>query len=156
VVRGVQECLFISHFYYDVNSNTNTNRYIAVEILKNAVVAVVDHHAGLNGNVPRNRRPVLPPIYVDVNTSKTSTDINIIDSGGGISSIEDSMSYCFTTGKSLAGNELSGAGIGMPMVRAYAEYFGGSMGHVNTEDGSNVSIRLLHEEDSTEQVHEGE
>ena len=38
--------------------------------------------------------------------------------------------------------------------RAYAEYFSGFMGHVNTEDGSKVSIRLLHEEDSTEQMHE--
>ena len=135
--------------------------YIAVEILKNAVVAVVNKYqapaleessSSSSTRVIPSTRPRLPPIYVDIITNEFSTEIHTMDSGGGIDSIEHAMAYCFTTGKRPAGNDLHGAGIGLPMVKAYSEYFGGSLGIQNKSDGSRVSVRLLHDMDSFESV----
>ena len=126
--------------------------YIVVEILKNAVVAVVDNHASGGGASAARSRPVLPQVNVDILTSETSTAIDITDSGGGIKNFENAMAYCFTTGTRPAGNDLNGAGIGLPMAHAYAEYFGGSLGFQNTKDGCRVSVRLSHDPSCAEGV----
>eukprot|EP00940_MAST-03C_sp_MAST-3C-sp2_P001719 g1719.t1 len=128
--------------------------YIVVEILKNAVVAVVDQHGNGEGTVASRARGLrLPPIDVNIESTKERTIIEVADLGGGLgpaSSVGKAMAYCFTTGTRPAGNDLSGAGIGLPMAHAYAEYFGGSLGFKSSDDGCVVRVALTHSDTSKE------
>eukprot|EP00939_MAST-03C_sp_MAST-3C-sp1_P000753 g753.t1 len=131
--------------------------YIVVEILKNAVVAVVDHHSGSGGGGGSTNKAIgatLPPIDVHINSTIHRTSISVVDRGGGLgpsNSVGKAMAYCFTTGTRPAGNDLSGAGIGLPMAHAYAEYFGGSL-DFQSEDGvgCTVNIALNHHKAAVE------
>ena len=128
--------------------------YIVVEVLKNAVVAVVDRDRDERENGARSPPGVLPPIDVRIRCTPDRTTVSVVDRGVGLGdNVENAMAYCFTTGTRPAGNDLSGAGIGLPMAFAYAEYFGGSLSlRPNDDDGEGciVNIELCHDMDAPE------
>lgn len=122
-IEGHKECSFTyvpSHLHY-----------MLFEILKNATRAVVETHE--NGKS-------LPPIRAVIADGAEDITIKIMDEGGGIprSSLPDVMSYMHTTAEltpdlrddyNLASNSvpLAGFGVGLPLSRLYAMYFGGSL-----------------------------
>jgi signal transduction histidine kinase len=105
--------------------------YIFTELLKNAFRAVIEH-----GN---------PDIPVSVIISRTATGvaIRVRDRGGGVppeildqifgfaySTFEDGEGDGFATLNSPpggGGSTIAGLGYGLPLSRAYAEFFGGSL-----------------------------
>lgn len=109
------------------------------ELLKNAMKATLEH----NKNTMR-----LPEVVVTIFFNEMDMYIRISDQGGGVPRDvgEKIWSYSYTTTSSEPveseatdalvldtnrlqqnGGPLSGFGVGLPMSRAYAEYFGGSL-----------------------------
>jgi pyruvate dehydrogenase kinase 2/3/4 len=117
--------------------------YILTEVLKNACRATVEEHA--------KRGNKLPPIRIVIVEGANDVTIRISDEGGGIrrKDMDVVWSYLHTTAKSppeigQGGNgdtggggggvgggsnvpALAGYGVGLPLSRLYARYFGGEL-----------------------------
>jgi pyruvate dehydrogenase kinase 2/3/4 len=118
--------------------------YILLELLKNASRATVHHHSGRQGEAGQG----LPPIEVVVVHGREDVTLKITDRGGGIprSEIDSIWTFMYSTAPTpaSAGGETSlapflekaqlrrdgaiaGYGVGLPMSRLYARYFGGDL-----------------------------
>jgi hypothetical protein len=114
--------------------------YIFTELLKNSFRASIEH--SIKTNTP------LEPVWATIVRTSTGVIIRIRDRGGGIAPELEKyvFGYSFTTfnndstengqdsaGFSTlntppgAGNTLAGMGYGLPLSRAYAEFFGGKL-----------------------------
>jgi len=125
-VHGALDASFTyvpSHIYYCI-----------LELLKNSVRATVEHHRRMGG---KGEMPAVRIVIADGNEDMT---IKIADEGGGIPRSEMNLvwTYLHSTAKRPSafstaggsgekGSALAGYGVGMPLSRLYAEYFGGSM-----------------------------
>eukprot|EP00047_Mylnosiga_fluctuans_P019882 m.87161 g.87161 ORF g.87161 m.87161 type:complete len:381 (-) comp8305_c2_seq2:2734-3876(-) len=110
--------------------------FMLQELLTNATTAVLRHH----------KDTALPPINVSVFHGPNSTTFKISDMGGGIPEAiaPHVWDYAFST----ADNTVEHMGFGLPMVRMYAEYFGGSC-TLQTLPGHGTEIFLnLHHVDA--------
>ena len=136
--------------------------YMFLELLKNAMRAVVEHH----GSDPRK----WPPIEVVIADGDLNEDvvIKISDEGGGIrrSHRKKIWSYLFTTADpsiqdglmGLNNNvdhsvdaPLAGLGYGLPISKSYARYFGGDVSIESMEGyGSDAYVHLRRLGDSRE------
>ena len=111
--------------------------YMLTEVIKNAARATVETHGG---------KKMLPPIRIIIVDGSTDVTIRISDEGGGIKrkNLDMIWSYLHTTAKSppLLNSEdgmggdggggsnvpaLAGYGVGLPLSRLYARYFGGDL-----------------------------
>lgn len=114
--------------------------YIFTELLKNSFRASIEH--SIKTNTP------LEPVWATIIRTSTGVIIRIRDRGGGIApelekqvfaysfttfnndpAEEDDSSAGFSTLNSPpgTGNTLAGMGYGLPLSRAYAEFFGGKL-----------------------------
>lgn len=108
--------------------------YVMFELLKNALRATVDFNNASNKQ--------LPPVEVIISDSSTNEDLAVCvsDQGGGIprSHIKKIWSYMYTTAKPVVTLDfeypdfdkdapIAGFGIGLPLSRLYARYFGGDL-----------------------------
>jgi pyruvate dehydrogenase kinase 2/3/4 len=119
--------------------------YILLELLKNACRATVETHGDA---------PSLPPVRIVIADSDENEDvaIKISDLGGGIrrSNMDRVWSYLFTTalvdtralvdGTSI-GVPMAGFGVGLPVSRAHARYFGGDL-HIISMYGHGTDCAL--------------
>lgn len=124
--------------------------YILTEIFKNSLRAVVEH----NGVERHPAGEPLPPIHCEIVSEDGEATLKISDLGGGIAQtrMDDIWKYSFTTSscaqtKRQRGDRsrcvMAGYGIGLPMSRLYARYFGGDLEISSVEGvGSDVHLRL--------------
>jgi signal transduction histidine kinase len=95
-------------------------RYITQEVLKNAIRASVETH----GDAP-------PAIKVCIHQGTDAVIVKIHDRGGGLDKrVEGSLfDYGFTTAskEDVGYGVLGGYGLGLPLSRLYARYFGGDL-----------------------------
>lgn len=126
-------------------------QFIFREVLKNAVTATLEQHA--SGAPP-------PPVQVSIRPGKFDVDLRVSDQGGGMRRhVLDSLLEYGSSGSpwppmasAFAGDaekpdmhmQMSGYGMGIPLSKHYARFFGGDL-HFNTiyGFGTDVSIRLL-------------
>lgn len=128
--------------------------YIFTELLKNAFRATVEFQGnsekGQNGLLDsndkdiapdqQNRSDSLPPVLITIVKTSTGAIIRIRDRGGGIppnlessifeysfSTFDDGEGDGFATLNAAPGNSIAGLGYGLPLSRAYAEFFGGNL-----------------------------
>lgn len=103
--------------------------HMLLELLKNSVRATCLHHAG---------QAKLPPIRVIIAGGEEDVSIKVSDEGGGIprSGLDRIWTYFYTTANTplsdaiVTDNDidsLAGYGVGLPMTRLYARYFGGDL-----------------------------
>lgn len=137
--------------------------YILCELLKNSCRATVEHHAG--GFDDQSPDDTLPPVRCHISFGHEDVHVLISDNGGGIP--EDHLpkvwQFLYSSCRSApwarrASNlasmrfghamgqehdELAGYGIGLPMSRLYARYFGGDV-TLKSERGSGTeaTVRL--------------
>jgi pyruvate dehydrogenase kinase 2/3/4 len=121
-----------------------------LELLKNAMRATMDKHEFSDD---------IPPVTVIISDGTDNEDvvIKIADEGGGIprSNMKKIWSYLFTTADPsiqesfIAGSDfstdspLAGLGVGIPISRAYARYFGGDLDIMSMEGfGTDAFIYL--------------
>eukprot|EP00658_Telonema_sp_P-2_P025110 TRINITY_DN20111_c0_g1_i4.p1 TRINITY_DN20111_c0_g1~~TRINITY_DN20111_c0_g1_i4.p1 ORF type:complete len:346 (+),score=96.65 TRINITY_DN20111_c0_g1_i4:192-1229(+) len=96
--------------------------YIFVELLKNSMRAVCEHHRDAHQ---------LPPITVAIAEGDDDVSIRVSDRGGGIA--RDGMkriwTYAYTTANTedVTPDSIAGFGDGLPTARLYARYFGGDL-----------------------------
>lgn len=124
--------------------------YMLLELLKNAMRATMDKHEFSDD---------IPPVTVIISDGTDNEDvvIKIADEGGGIprSNMKKIWSYLFTTADPsiqesfIAGSDfstdspLAGLGVGIPISRAYARYFGGDLDIMSMEGfGTDAFIYL--------------
>jgi [3-methyl-2-oxobutanoate dehydrogenase (acetyl-transferring)] kinase len=135
-------------------------RYMLTEIFKNACRAVVERHA-----VPGSKGvQALPPVYCDIEASEDTFTIKIQDTGCGMSAsqLERIWEFLYTTypqsqwtkAKATGGVtqsacpakapqvDLAGYGVGLPLSRLYARYFGGGDLEAFSEQGQGTEIRM--------------
>ena len=118
--------------------------YMLSEVLKNASRATVETHGGKS----------LPPIRVIIVDGSTDVTIRISDEGGGIKrkQLDLIWSYLHTTAKSPLTTEtapgggsnvpaLAGYGVGLPLSRLYARYFGGDLA-IKSLEGFGTDVYL--------------
>jgi signal transduction histidine kinase len=114
-------------------------RYITQEVLKNAIRATCDNHG-----------PAAPPVEVSIHQGTFDVMIKVADRGGGLSrEVERRVwDYGFTTAGADAPRDgfrkaLAGYGVGLPLCRLYARYFGGDINlHHMFGHGTEVLINL--------------
>lgn len=119
--------------------------YILLELLKNACRATVEKHGDA---------PSLPPVRIVIADSDEHEDvaIKISDLGGGIrrSDMDRVWSYLFSTAAvdtralidgSTIGVPMAGFGVGLPVSRAHARYFGGDL-HIISMYGHGTDCAL--------------
>lgn len=129
-------------------------QYMLTEILKNACRAVVERHAH------SGYHDVLPPVLCNIEASEDGLTIRIRDEGCGMSGqqCERMWDFLYTTYKRSAWNGgkagtcqsgigqsgvLAGYGVGLPLSRMYARYFGGDLVASSKEGrGTEVCIHL--------------
>jgi len=102
-------------------------QFVVGELLSNAGKATVRHHLQTSGG----RLTTLPPIRVVVAVGDGAVTVKVADEAGGIprSSLGSVWSY-----QSLASSHWrKGVGMGLPLARLYATYFGGSLHLVPVE-----------------------
>lgn len=108
--------------------------YIFTELLKNAFRATVEN---AQRTIPRK---TMEPVWATIVKTSTGVIIRIRDRGGGIMpELERKVfDYSFTTFSESSddseginsppqGNSIAGMGYGLPLSRAYAEFFGGRL-----------------------------
>jgi len=108
--------------------------YCITELLKNSCRATVEHHRANGGDGE------IPPVRIVIARGNEDVTIKVSDEGGGIprSDMEKVWTYLHSSAArpdALSGRNggqrdssaLAGYGVGMPLSRLYAEYFGGSM-----------------------------
>lgn len=122
--------------------------YIFTELLKNAFRATVEftqkqsQEGSLSSdlNSDKDLASQLPPVMVTIVKTSTGVIIRIRDRGGGIppaierniwdysfSTFDDGEGDGFATLNAAPGNSIAGLGYGLPLSRAYAEFFGGKL-----------------------------
>jgi len=125
--------------------------YITREVLKNAVRATVEHHRASMD---------LPPVVVGIFEGKFDVLIKVSDRGGGFDRrvAKRIWEYGFTTArdlekeKALPGTsvmegtvqeqqkmQVAGFGVGLPLSRLYARYFGGDV-HLSQMYGHGTDV----------------
>jgi len=120
--------------------------YMVRELLKNALRATMERH----GN-----KSSLPPVFVELQKGDMHVIIKISDQGGGMTKDlqQQAWHYGWTTAEEEEEGpkrELAGDGIGLPLTRLHAQYFGGDVfmqaipGH-----GTNVYLLLTHLKEGT-------
>ncbi len=106
--------------------------YVLTEVFKNAARATAEFHADA---------PTLPPVKVNVVCGKRDVTFRVSDQGGGIrrENVPLVWSYLHTTADNaqIVADEnsssskqtaaLAGYGVGLPLSRLYARYFGGDL-----------------------------
>eukprot|EP01097_Dermamoeba_algensis_P003270 TRINITY_DN2304_c0_g1_i2.p2 TRINITY_DN2304_c0_g1~~TRINITY_DN2304_c0_g1_i2.p2 ORF type:complete len:168 (-),score=30.95 TRINITY_DN2304_c0_g1_i2:259-762(-) len=125
--------------------------YTLFELLKNSMRATVEFHS---------KKGTLPPIRVIIADERDNEDvaIKISDEGGGIprSSMPKIFTYLYTTAtnvKKILDSEsmrdfdreapLAGLGVGLPLSRLYARYFGGDLTITSMESyGTDTYVHL--------------
>ncbi|PRP78770.1 pyruvate dehydrogenase kinase-like protein [Planoprotostelium fungivorum] len=123
--------------------------YILFELLKNSTRAVVEKHKD---------KDTLPPVQIIISDQAQGEDvaIKISDEGGGISrsNYEKIWSYLYTTADfdadvSIDGPDfgmetpMAGLGVGLPISRLYARYFGGDLQLMSMEGhGTDAYLHL--------------
>jgi len=111
-------------------------RYITQEVLKNAIRATVESHGSAKA----------PPVKVCIHQGTFDTMIKISDRGGGLPKhVERRLwEYGFTTAnRSRRETQIAGYGVGLPLARLYARYFGGDINvHHMYGHGTEVLINL--------------
>ena len=103
--------------------------YILLEILKNSSVAHIENR-------------VKDPVRLTISEGSSDVILRISDKGGGfcLQDIEKVLTYSYTTTKTTDPyNSLSGFGFGLPLSRAYAQYFGGKL-QINPIEGVGTDI----------------
>jgi signal transduction histidine kinase len=125
--------------------------YMLTEILKNACRAVIEKHANLGYD------DVLPPVVCVIQGRPDSVTGKIRDEGCGMSSeqMERMWDFLYTTYKHSAWQAgeltdskfqpgaLAGYGVGLPLSRMYARYFGGDVLASSKEGlGTEICISL--------------
>ena len=103
--------------------------YILLEILKNSSVAHIK-----NG--------VKEPVKITIGDGSSDVILRISDKGGGFSlkNIPNVLTYSYTTTETIDPyNSLSGFGFGLPLSRAYTQYFGGRL-QINPIEGIGTDI----------------
>jgi len=110
--------------------------YCLTEILKNSVRATVEEYRR------KGEEGEMPPVRIIIADGNEDMTIKVSDEGGGIprSDINNVWTYLHSTARrpsalngepvqhgSQPTSALAGYGMGMPLSRLYAEYFGGSM-----------------------------
>eukprot|EP00931_Biecheleriopsis_adriatica_P105332 TRINITY_DN79888_c0_g1_i1.p1 TRINITY_DN79888_c0_g1~~TRINITY_DN79888_c0_g1_i1.p1 ORF type:complete len:468 (-),score=97.01 TRINITY_DN79888_c0_g1_i1:101-1504(-) len=106
--------------------------YILMELLKNSFRAVAEQHVG-NGKK-------LHPIVIRIASDESQVVLDIFDRGGGIPFEHQPhmWSYMYSTKRrtpryssideaDASATPLAGYGVGLPLLRKYAEYLGGSV-----------------------------
>eukprot|EP00494_Astrolonche_serrata_P024599 UN24858 len=115
------------------------------ELLKNSMRATCRHHSHL----PESH---LPEIKIIVVESDTDVTIKISDEGGGVKreDLDSIWNYFFTTCISEP-RFLAGFGVGLPISRVHARYFGGDLEVVSIEKyGTDAFLYLSKLKDSDE------
>jgi len=121
--------------------------FIISELLKNSLKATVDYHFN---------KEFLPSVKIYISGGNESLTIKVSDEGGGISrkNIKNIWGYMFTTSnqnfeqfikENIDFNHtpiLSGFGIGLPLSRVYANYFGGDL-EILSVDGFGTDAYLF-------------
>lgn len=127
--------------------------YMLTEVTKNAFRATVETHSTSGKS--------MPPVRIVIVDGSTDVTIRISDEGGGIKrkNLDMVWSYLHTTAKSpplLVGAEdvgrggggsnvpaLAGYGVGLPLSRLYARYFGGDLALKSLEGfGTDVYLHV--------------
>ena len=117
--------------------------FVVGEVLRNAMHATVKHHLQKDDG----RLTDLPPVKVIVAASDKNVNVKVADTAGGIprSQLRNLWSY---HGKALK-RWGQGVGLGLPLARVFAKYFGGSVHTVPMEGyGTDCYVafnRLAHE-----------
>jgi pyruvate dehydrogenase kinase 2/3/4 len=122
-------------------------QYMLNEIFKNACRAVVERHAHSGYD------DILPPVICQIDGTLDGVTITIRDEGGGMSAeqLGRVFDFLYTTykpawngkAKKTESGTLAGYGVGLPLSRMYARYFGGDLVAKSTEGvGTEVSIHL--------------
>jgi len=109
-------------------------RYMLLEVLKNSVKAVTEHWG------PELDEDEFPPVEVMVVSGPNDVTIRVSDQGGGIERAKLPLiwSYLHSTAKDpriqaelmtegRTSPVLAGYGVGLPLSRLYARYFGGDL-----------------------------
>jgi pyruvate dehydrogenase kinase 2/3/4 len=125
-------------------------QYMLTEILKNSCRAVVERHQASG--------KILPPIIIAIEAGADDVTIKVTDEGCGISQdkVDRIWDFLYTTcekspwtnskakqASQLRTGVLAGYGVGLPLTRMYARYFGGDVVASSQEGmGTQVSIRL--------------
>lgn len=125
--------------------------YIVFELLKNALRATVEH---AENNIDEEDAEI-PPIEVVIARGKHDVTIKIADRGGGIpfTNIQNVWDFMYSTARppedidfSIADTTspvLAGYGVGLPLCRIYATYFGGGLNIMSMEGwGTDAYIHL--------------
>lgn len=116
--------------------------YMSLELLKNALRATVEHARRKHGDDVDE----FPPVEVILARGEQDITIKISDKGGGIAfkDIEKVWDFMFSTARMPEDDELietpggqapvlAGYGVGLPLCRIYAEYFGGGLDIMSME-----------------------
>jgi pyruvate dehydrogenase kinase 2/3/4 len=122
-------------------------QYILTEVFKNSCRAVVERHgySGFDDD--------LPPVLCEIEGSRDGLTIRIRDEGNGMSKeqlarVWDFMYTTYKSSKAWKGCEstgqgqsgvLAGYGVGLPLSRMYARYFGGDV-TVSSKEGHGTEI----------------
>mmetsp|Transcript_140993 Transcript_140993/g.256281 ORF Transcript_140993/g.256281 Transcript_140993/m.256281 type:complete len:433 (-) Transcript_140993:242-1540(-) len=120
--------------------------YILTEIFKNALRAVVENW----GEECRQSGKPLPAIKCEITQDDAEATLKISDMGGGIAQtrMDDIWKYSFSTSRRCdddrkPASAMSGYGVGLPMSRLYARYFGGDLAICSVSGvGTDVYYRL--------------
>jgi len=118
-------------------------QFIMQEILKNSVKATLELH-NQDGCVP-------PRVHIAVHPGTYDVEIKVSDQGGGMKrrTVKKVWEYGFST--SHGAGEISGYGVGVPLSRLFARYFGGDMSFSSVYGyGTDVSIRVKRLGDTAE------
>lgn len=133
-------------------------RYMLVEVLKNSCRAVMERHAQAGSDA------ALPAIHCEIENSGDAMVIKIRDAGGGMPSRvqERIWDFLYTSCSETAWThsnastsekqwscpaqrpqtDLAGFGIGLPLSRMYARYFGGGDLEASSTEGVGTEVRI--------------
>jgi len=120
-------------------------QFIFREVLKNAVSATMKQYTEKSAG-PNDISPLPPPVHVLIRPGKFDVELRVSDQGGGMrqSVMQNIWGYGFSgsvwppMAAALAGSEegeeqmraqlqMSGYGMGIPLSRHYAKFFGGDL-----------------------------
>ena len=126
-----------------------------LELFKNAARAVVQRYP--DGAAADGGKTNIPPVTLSVFSAEDETSFKITDKGIGIPATQQGRvwDYAYTTSQSpikpppadisllhdLVVRPLGGEGFGLPMVRVYAQYFGGGVS-LTSYPGHMTEVRL--------------
>ena len=129
--------------------------YVLTELLKNACRVVIEVH----GNRSHSERGALgvPPVLVTITHGADEVQIRVLDHGTGISDELRKLiwSYMFTTVDKMKQQlQVAGCGVGLPVSKLYAGYFGGSLNLADYKEGEGALFTVIfsHRHSSVEQL----